>query len=92
MDLGKLQLHHLIVVWNNNIMKKILKVFLFGVALLGFIGSISAQPYTEINKFLANDGSTMDFFGRSIAISGNRMVVGAVGDDDIASNAGAIYI
>ena len=37
--------------------------------------------YTE-TKVLASDGTPGDVFGYSVAIDGNRMVVGAMGDDE----------
>jgi hypothetical protein len=43
-------------------------------------------------KLLANDGEAFDRFGRSVAIDGDRAVIGANGDDDIASASGSIYV
>jgi hypothetical protein len=43
---------------------------------------------TLINPYPA----AYDCFGRSVAVSGNTVVVGATGDDTSASNAGAVYI
>lgn len=40
----------------------------------------------------AQDGEGNDFFGRAVAIEGDRMLVGAPGDDDRAQNAGAVYV
>ena len=44
-----------------------------------------------------NTGSNLslsggDFFGQSVATDGTRIFVGALGDDDGGSNAGALYI
>lgn len=44
------------------------------------------------NKLLANDGSTNDFFGNSVSLSGNRILVSAHADDDVATNTGSAYI
>ena len=45
----------------------------------------------EIDKMLASDGETRDFFGASVAISGDLAVVGSPEDDDRGANAGAVY-
>ena len=43
-------------------------------------------------KLTASDGAASDFFGWSVAINGDRAVVGARGDDDNGSNSGSAYI
>jgi len=43
-------------------------------------------------KLLADDGEAVDKFGTSVAIDGDTIVVGAVGDDDAANSAGAAYV
>ena len=57
--------------------------------------SCSCSDYLEI-KLTASDGSTSDFFGRKVSISGTPgnevAIVGSSGDDDIAMNSGAAYI
>ena len=45
--------------------------------------------WTETAKLLADDGTDQDAFGTSVAISGERIVVGAPGDDD---DRGAAYV
>ncbi len=42
-------------------------------------------------KIAASDGEAYDRFGNSIAVSGDRIIVGAI-DDDNGSNSGSIYI
>ena len=44
---------------------------------------------TETAKLIASDGAAGDFFGDSVAISGDTVVVGADGDD---SNRGSAYV
>ena len=44
---------------------------------------------TETKKIVANDKNASDYFGHSVAISGNYAIVGARGDD---SNRGSAYI
>ncbi len=40
----------------------------------------------------ASDGAAKDFFGGSVAVDGNTILVGANGDDDKGSKAGAVYV
>ena len=44
------------------------------------------------SKLTASDGAALDFFGYSVAVSGDRVVVGAVADDDLGSDAGSAYV
>jgi len=54
---------------------------------------VSAQtPIDEDYKLLALDGASDDYFGYSVATSGDTVVVGAYGDDDNGSNSGSAYI
>ncbi len=46
----------------------------------------------EHRKLTAVDGESFDYFGGAVAIDGNTAVVGAYGDDDMASSAGAAYV
>jgi hypothetical protein len=48
--------------------------------------------WTEQAKLTASDAAANDFFGRSVAISGNTAVVGADGDDDGSSASGSAYV
>ena len=43
-------------------------------------------------KLTASDGASQDNFGRFVKVQGDRMVVGADGDDDVATNAGSAYV
>ncbi len=43
-------------------------------------------------KFTASDGATGDGFGRSVAVSGDRIVVGSPFDDDRRPNSGSVYV
>jgi hypothetical protein len=55
-----------------------------------------ARPRTEIaqlqKKLMTHDAGEHDCFGRSIAMNGDTIVAGAKGDDDVASNSGAVYV
>jgi hypothetical protein len=53
-----------------------------------FDSSSGALLYTLVNPSPAKD----DNFGYSVAISGTRMVAGALGDDTAGYNAGAVYL
>ena len=47
---------------------------------------------TELHKLVAIDGAASDYFGYSVAISGNYAIVGAYSDDDNGSASGSAYI
>ena len=46
----------------------------------------------QLAKILANDGRTGNYFGVSVAISDNRVVVGAPYEDTNGDDAGAVYV
>ncbi|MCP5043832.1 MAG: hypothetical protein GY944_22620 [bacterium] len=48
--------------------------------------------WTQEQKLLASDGEADDGFGASVAVSGDVIAVGASGDDDAGSEAGAVYV
>ena len=43
-------------------------------------------------KITASDAAAEDLFGRSVSISGDTAIIGAVGDDDEAEFSGAAYV
>jgi len=47
---------------------------------------------TETAKLTASDGAEYDWFGCSVAIDGDTVVVGAHGDDDNGSDSGSAYV
>ena len=53
---------------------------------------VSDTNVTEIAKLTASDGSSSDYFGYSVSISGNFVAVGAFYDDDMGTNSGSAYI
>ena len=62
-------------------------------------GSFSGSAYVfdavtgaELHKLVPSDGAPEDYFGFSVALSGTTAVIGAFGDDDKGSFAGAIYL
>ncbi len=52
----------------------------------------TAGTWTQQAKLTAPDGATQDYFGTSLAISGETALVGSFGDDEKASSAGAAYV
>jgi hypothetical protein len=46
----------------------------------------------QVQKLTSDDRAELDFFGNSVAIDGDLIVVGASGDDDGGSSAGSAYI
>jgi hypothetical protein len=53
--------------------------------------TVPAAP-VDPAKLLATDGDASDFFGSSVAIDGDTVVVGAYGDDDKGSASGSAYV
>jgi len=48
--------------------------------------------WTEEQKLVANDGEELDYFGHSVSLSSDRVIVGAYGDDDKGSGSGSAYV
>ena len=46
----------------------------------------------QIAKLLPSDGAEGDFFGASVAISGDTAIIGSSGDDDNGSSSGSAYL
>ncbi len=58
-----------------------------------YVFSRSGAVWTQRQKLTANDGAATDFFGFSVALSGDTMVVGAPNDDNGANaDQGAAYV
>jgi hypothetical protein len=61
-------------------------------------GSQSGSAYvfnlsgTQLAKIVASDGVVGDVYGRAIAIGSGRIIISALGNDDLGSLAGAAYI
>ena len=47
---------------------------------------------TNETKITASDGAGSDQFGYSVAVGHNKIVVGAIGDDDNGSASGSVYV
>ena len=52
----------------------------------------SATGVWDETKLTASDGAASDYFGSSVDVSGNNIIVGAWGDDDNGSNSGSAYL
>lgn len=57
-----------------------------------YIFNFNGNTWVQSAKIYASDGGSGDLFGRSIAIEGNRMVIGADGDWFNGTAAGSAYI
>ncbi|MFQ5655860.1 MAG: hypothetical protein ACE5GW_14175, partial [Planctomycetota bacterium] len=59
-------------------------------------GSVTVFRHTDawsVEALLfAPDGAHLDYFGIDVAISGDRLIAGAGGDDDFGSSSGAVYV
>lgn len=60
-----------------------------GSAFVYRFDSLTWNPET---KLLASDGAAGDIFGLSVATDGNRVLIGALGDQDLGLNSGSAYI
>jgi len=52
----------------------------------------SGTTFTQQQKLVANDGAAYDYFGASVALDGDTLVVGAYWDDDKGSDSGSVYV
>ena len=52
----------------------------------------SGSTWSQQAKLTASDGAESDYFGSSVSISGDYVIIGAKSDDDNGSNSGSAYI
>jgi hypothetical protein len=57
----------------------------------GLDSHVGSAPVTETVKLLASDGTTNDYFGESVSLSGDNALVGARYNDDHGSSSGSAY-
>lgn len=57
-----------------------------------YVYTLSRGTWTETAKLRAADGVDRDEFGKAVAIDGETIVIGARGDDDLASFSGSAYV
>jgi len=48
--------------------------------------------WTQVAKLTAGDGAADDWFGWSVSIDGDTVVIGAAGDDDDGTSSGSAYV
>ena len=48
--------------------------------------------WVQRQKLEASDATARDYFGYSVSVSGDMLVVGAIGDDDNGTNSGSAYV
>ncbi len=63
-----------------------------GAAYIFQRDQVDADSWGEVRKLTASDAEAEDFFGLSVAVSGNTVFVGAVFEDTAARSAGAAYV
>ena len=51
-----------------------------------------SSGWTQVAKLTADDDNANDYFGYSVSIDGDSMVIGARDDDDKGSNSGSAYV
>lgn len=57
-----------------------------------YIFTRSGNTWTEQLKLTAFDRQALDEFGTSVALEGDVLAVGSIGDDDNGSNSGSVYV
>jgi len=57
-----------------------------------YIFDFDGASWTQTAKLTALDAATFDSFGVSVSISGDKAIVGALGNDDAGSSSGSAYI
>src|SRR5882724_4340273 len=57
-----------------------------------YVFTRAGTVWTRAAKLTAADGAASDYFGASMAISGSTVLVGAIEDDDTATNSGSAYL
>ncbi len=73
--------------------KALIPIAAIMLVLNGFyVNTAKAEPPTELAEMLGNDGETFDVFGRSVALDGEGVVIGASGDTDNGEATGSAYV
>ncbi len=57
-----------------------------------YVFARSGATWTVQGKLIADDGAASDYFGHSVSISGDSVIVGAYSDDDDGSTSGSAYV
>ena len=74
-------------------MTRYLSVLMLLVAGQNVVGQAADEcAFSEPEKLTASDGASGDWFGRSVSISGDYAVIGALFDDDNGFESGSAYV
>ncbi|MEZ5496137.1 MAG: hypothetical protein R3F25_04825 [Gammaproteobacteria bacterium] len=57
-----------------------------------YVFDFDGSQWTEAPKITASDGAMGDWFGQSVSLHGDRILIGAYQDDTSAANAGSAYV
>lgn len=57
-----------------------------------YVFEMNGSTWTQVAKLVPSDATNGDVFGTSVAISGDRLVIGAEGDDDAGASSGSAYV
>ena len=57
-----------------------------------YVFEFNGNTWLQAAKLKASDGAASDFFGIAVAVDGDRIAVGANGDDDHGSSSGSAYL
>ncbi|PHP65408.1 hypothetical protein CSC94_18785 [Zhengella mangrovi] len=57
-----------------------------------YVFARNVTTWSQQTKLVASDAAELDQFGWSVGISGDRLVVGALGDSDAGTNSGSAYV
>jgi hypothetical protein len=57
-----------------------------------YVFELISGSWTQVQKLVASDANAGDFFGESVAMDGDRAIIGAYGDNGGASDTGAAYV
>jgi len=57
-----------------------------------YIFRVNAGKWEQEAKLTASDAAQQDFFGRSVAISSDAVLIGAYADDDAGASSGSAYV
>ena len=71
-------------------MKKIIRLSAAVLAMLLLSHPACSQTLAQIKKIVASDRGASDYFGYSVAIAGDYMVVGAYAEDEDASSGNTV--
>ncbi len=56
-----------------------------------YIYDFDGNNWNLTQNIIAPDGNFSDFFGQSVSLSGNRVLIGGDGDDERGNNSGSLY-